>query len=148
MHSVLPAGQAVTYQTSTNRGKTWRTLTLPLPEGVSSASAQTDMRVNADLGIAALALHLTTQAGDKDYVFTIDISDPKKLRAIRRYDVGLGDINASSGVGQEIRFDFETVALFPDGRFAVSFLDSTTGPVFSLTSAVIDRLGPAVAIEL
>ncbi len=148
MHSVVPAGAAITYQSSTNGGKTWRSISIPMPEGVSSASAQTDMRVNADLGIAAVALHVTAQSGDKDYVFTIDISNPKKMRPIRRYDVGLGDINASSGVGQDIRFDFETVVLFPDGRIAVSFLDSTTGPVFSLTSAVIDRLGPAVAIEL
>ncbi len=148
LHTVLPAGEAITYQVSTNKGKTWRSLSIPLPKGITAAGAQTDMRVNADLGVAAVAMHITTQDGDKDYVFTVDISDPKKLRAIRRYEIGLGDINASSGVGQEIRFDFETVVLFPDGRIGVSFLDSTTGPVFHLQEPIRQRLGPALAIEL
>ena len=40
--------------------------------------------------------------------------------------------------------DFQTIAIFNDGRIAVSFLDSTTN-TRSLTGA--ERNSPAVAIE-
>ena len=47
-------------------------------------------------------------------------------------------------MGASVRFDFETVTIFPDGRLAVSFYDSTTT---SLNAAGEERISPAVAIE-
>lgn len=52
------------------------------------------------------------------------------------YEVGYGNLGATSGVGNSVRFDIEAVALLPDGRVAVSFHDDTTGG------------DPAMAIEL
>lgn len=148
LHAIVPGGEQFEYRISKNGGKSWKSSLISMPEGASmTGGMQMDFRVNASIGVAAVAFHGNGPAGDADYVFTLDISG-KKAKAMRLYEIGLGDINASSGVGQDIRFDFETVALFPDGRIAVSFLDSTTGPVFSLTSTVMDRLGPALAIEL
>jgi hypothetical protein len=53
---------------------------------------------------------------------------------------------AVAGVGNAVRFDFESVSIFPDGRVAVSFLDSTTTmhhPVHGTEGP-----SPAIAIEL
>ncbi|TDD15974.1 hypothetical protein E1218_30570 [Kribbella turkmenica] len=53
-------------------------------------------------------------------------------------------MDATGGVGNDVRFDFASVAIFDDGRVAVSFLDSTTT---SPSTTNPDRKGPAVAIE-
>ncbi|HVF52017.1 MAG TPA: hypothetical protein VNC78_00240 [Actinomycetota bacterium] len=145
VHDVKPMGTQFEYRISKDGGKSWKSTFVPLPAGISII--ETDLKLNAKLGIAALGIHGTTGQADRDLLYKFDIRG-KTARLTKLYEIGLGDINASSGVGQDIRFDFETVAIFPDGRLAVSFLDSTTGPAITLTEAVADRLGPALAIEL
>jgi hypothetical protein len=79
--------------------------------------------VNKAAGVSALALRINNQ----DWVYKFDITgDTAKL--MRRYRVGLGDNPAGSGIGAltSPRMDFQTVAIFADGRVACSFLDSTT----------------------
>lgn len=151
VHNFVPQGGFFDYRISRNGGKSWESTRITLPKGITtSAGLEVDFRVNAEVGTAAVAMHARdgNKNTDVDLVYTLDISRDK-ARTMRLYEVGKGDIDASSGVGQDIRFDFETVAIFPDGRIAVSFLDSTTGPVFHLQEPIDpDRLGPALAIEL
>jgi hypothetical protein len=71
-------------------------------------------------------------------LFKLDITKPKP-RLIGFYQVGLGDVNGSSGVGADVRFDFETVTILPDGRVAMSFYDTTT--------VVGGGVQPALALE-
>jgi uncharacterized repeat protein (TIGR01451 family) len=100
--------------------------------------------VNKAAGVSALALRLSNQ----DWVYKFDITgDGAKL--IRRYRVGLGDNPAGSSIGAltSPRMDFQTVAIFPDGRVACSFLDSTTLSHPPGTGA-LGRITPAVAVEL
>lgn len=73
----------------------------------------------------------------------IDIRRDPVLK--RRYTVGLGDTGSAAGVGNSIRMDFQTVAIFPDGRIALSFLDSTTAYPSPTTGQMQTR--PALAIE-
>jgi len=63
----------------------------------------------------------------------------------RRYNVGLGDAGSAAGVGNSVRMDFQTIAIFADGRVAVSFLDSTTHYPSPTTGQ--DQPRPALAIE-
>jgi hypothetical protein len=144
IHNLLGQGQMFDYRISSDGGRTWKSLRVDLPPGHSISDQ--DFRVNAELGIAAVVIHAEKEQSDADLLYKFDVSG--KPRLDRLYEVGLGDTDAAAGVGQNIRMDFQTVAIFPDGRLAVSFLDSTTGPVYSLTSTVEDRLGPALAIEL
>jgi len=150
MHNLVTKGNVFDYRISSNGGKTWKTTTVPLPKDVTTPGGmQVDFRVNAELGMAAIGMHvrLGKSQTDGDILYTLDISGAS-ARVKRLYEIGLGDIDASSGVGQNIRFDFETVAIFPDGRVAISFLDSTTGPAYHFAEAVQERLSPALAIEL
>ncbi|MGH2756265.1 MAG: hypothetical protein ACRDI3_00575, partial [Actinomycetota bacterium] len=150
LHNLVIKGNLFDYRISSNGGQTWKTTTVALPKDVTASDGlQSDFRVNAELGMAAIGMHVRlgkTQT-DGDILYTLDISGAK-ARVERLYEIGRGDIDASSGVGQNIRFDFETVAIFPDGRIAISFLDSTTGPAYHFAEAVQDRLSPALAIEL
>ncbi|HWL66106.1 MAG TPA: hypothetical protein VNP73_09050 [Actinomycetota bacterium] len=148
IHNLKTLGQMLEYRISTDGARTWKSTTIQLPKDHSSPGGMmVDMRANASLGIAAIALHVSTGETDGDLLYKFDITG-KKPRPISVVHVGLADIDASAGVGQDIRMDFETLAILPDGRLVVSFLDSTTGPVMHLQEPIAERLGPAIAIEL
>ena len=61
-----------------------------------------------------------------DLVFRVDESQAKP-KLLRTYAVGKGDIETGNNVASVTmpRFDYETVALLPDGKIAVTFVDST-----------------------
>lgn len=137
LHNVVPKRDAFLYRWSRDGARTWNTIELPLPG--EYAIEEIDFRANKAVGVAAVAIHASDKSGiDKDLLFKLDISS-KTPRLWRFYEVGLGDVNGSSGVGAAVRFDFETVTILPDGRVAMSFYDTTT--------AQGGRVQPAMAIE-
>lgn len=140
IHHVRSAGTgAMEYRISSDGARSWTSTIVPLPFG-----GLVDFKVNYAVGIGAVGLRISNQ----DWVYKFDVTtDTAKLA--RRYRVGLGDNPAGVGIGQltNPRMDFQTIAIFPDGRVAVSFLDSTT---FSHPpgTGMLGRITPAVAIEL
>ncbi|HEU0245848.1 MAG TPA: hypothetical protein VFR38_02065 [Gaiellaceae bacterium] len=147
LHNVVPQGGRFTYRWSSDNGSTWASLEVPLPEG--KVIEEIDFRANYAAAVAAVVVHAqdTIQGTDQDLVFKIGIGRKDKTPlAQRRYTVGLGDMNATAGLGNDVRMDFETVTVLPDGRVAVSFLDSTTKSNSPTTGA--ERPSPAIAIEL
>ena len=134
LHNVISKEGKFVYRISTDAGRSWKSATVPLPR--KHAIEEIDFRANRKVGIAAVAIHGHDSAKtvDKDMLFKIDISS-NTPRAMRYYQVGLADVNGSSGVGAGVRFDFETVTILPDGRVAMSFYDTTTAST------------PALAIE-
>lgn len=118
-------------KTSADGGRTWRTLTITAPEGrgfEEFASHAVDLKVNGKLGQAVLSARLNDKKGfGQDVVYRVDVSKAQP-RLMKTYAVGKGDISTIVGVVGALsdRFDFPSVALFPDGRIAVSFDDSTT----------------------
>jgi hypothetical protein len=140
IHNVRSAGtDQLEYRISPDGGRTWNSTTVPLPFG-----GLTDFKVNKAAGVSAVALRLSNQ----DWVYKFDISGDA-ARLIRRYRVGLGDNPAGSSIGAltNPRMDFQNVVIFPDGRVATSFLDSST---FSHPpgTGTLGRITPALAIEL
>ncbi|MGH2807773.1 MAG: hypothetical protein ACRDKT_10920 [Actinomycetota bacterium] len=145
LHNFIDQGRSFIYQISTDDGKSWKSVKVELTDGTSYTS---DFRVNSSLGVAAVSIHVDGTKADRDVLYRFDITG-NKPRLERLYEIGKGDVDASSGVGQDIRMDFNTVTILPDGKLAISFLDSTTGPVFHLQEPINpERLGPAMAIEL
>lgn len=147
VHNVIPASDRAgfEYRTSDDAGDTWKSLTVQLPRNHSIN--EIDFRANRAAGVAAVALraHDAVSGTDQDLVYKFDITGAGP-RLTRLYEVGLGDVGAVAGVGNAVRFDFESVTIFPDGRVAVSFLDSTTTmhhPVHGTEGPA-----PAMAIEL
>jgi len=133
------------YRISSSGGRKWRTTTVQLPP--AHTVEEIDFRAHRSLGIAAVAMraHDEGDGNDQDLVYKLGIATDT-ARVARLYYVGLGDVDATAGVGNAIRFDFESVTIFPDGRIAVSFLDSTT----EMAHPVHGMIGkaPAIAIEL
>ncbi|MFN2525845.1 MAG: hypothetical protein ABR505_06225 [Actinomycetota bacterium] len=139
LHTVVGAGDGFQYRISSDGGKTWESLTV-------KGGQPGDFRANAAAGVAAV------WALDKqqDLVYKIDISGDKP-KLIRSYVVGLGDDCRCGGVGfygasGGHRFDFSSLAIFPDGRVAVSFMDSTT--LMPFPTLGLEVVAPALAIEV
>jgi hypothetical protein len=136
VHNVIPAadGTSFRYRISDNERKTWHSLRVHLPTNMTLELW--DFKANLVAGVGAVAVHAHNLATntDQDLVFKLDIQG-RRARLMRTYEVGKGDVNATEGVGNDIRLDFSTVAIYADGRVATSFLDSTTAGQ------------PAVAIE-
>jgi hypothetical protein len=144
LHNVIGEGSAFTYRISADNGKTWKSVNVAPPK--DHAIENIDFRANAAAGVAAVGIHSHDRETnrDRDILYKINIrrNTPKLMRY---YQIGKADVNGSSGVGAEVRFDFETVTIFPDGRVAISFYDSTTMGKSATTGA--DQLRPALAIE-
>ena len=134
LHDVVPGDSTFTYRMSDDGGATWQETKVPLGGNITIENI--DYRVHAGLGIAAVGLHTHDEAAksDRDLLYKLDVTGDS-ARVTRVHQVGLADVNGSSGVTADIRFDFETVALFPDGRAVLSFYDTKTESV------------PAIAIE-
>jgi len=142
--NVVPSGGGFDYRISADGGQTWHSLSVALPPGFSID--QIDFRANKALGVAAVAVHaLSSDTGnDQDFVYKLGIATSQPSLQ-RTYTVGKGDTGSAAGVGNSVRMDFQTVAILPDGRLAVSFLDSTTHYPSPTTGA--DQTRPALAIE-
>lgn len=114
-----------TYRISDDGGSTFTSLRVPMPDG--EVIEEVDFKANGAVGIAAVLVRAQADSGgDRDLLFKLDVSGPEPVLS-RSHEVGLGDAGATSGVGNDVRYDFASVGMFPDGRVAVSFLDSTTG---------------------
>lgn len=138
LHQVTASGGSFTYQMSANGGQTWASLPVALPSG--HVIEELDVRVNAAAGIGVVAVHVheSVTGLDKDFLYKINIATGTPY-VERFYKVGLGDLNVSAGLGAEMRFDFETVVILPDGTVAMSFVDSRSG---------VGEVAPALAIEM
>jgi len=129
---VYPAGgdRALVLATSRDGGVHWRHTTLRPPAAAGTQLETSDMYdvvANGRLGQAVVtarfddAKHL-----GHDVVFRVDTRRAQpRLRTT--YLVGKGDLQTANDVTGSLgsRFDYESVALLPDGRIVVTFDDST-----------------------
>ncbi|MDQ3991038.1 MAG: hypothetical protein M3245_01840 [Actinomycetota bacterium] len=131
-HHVNVAGGTVTYRMSSDGGRSWQTQEVALP--ADHTVEDWDMRANGALGLGVVAVHAHRGGADQDLVlkFRTDCGAPEHTRTML---VGKGDLNVSAGLGANLRFDFATTSILPDGRVATSFMDS-------------GHTTPAVAVEL
>src|SRR5207244_1266478 len=144
LHDLVAHSNSFDYKISADGGRSWSGISVPLPAGFSID--QIDFRANRAARLAAVAVHALngTTGNDQDWAYTIDISRNVPVLK-RRYTVGLGDVGSAAGVGNSIRMDFQTVAVYADGRIALSFLDSTTHYPSPTTGP--EQARPALAIE-
>ena len=140
LHNVRGSGSDAIYRISPDGGRSWS------EEVTLTGIRNFDLRANAAAGVAAVS----GVRGTQDVLYKLDITgDTPKL--LRHYTIGKGDDCRCSGVGfygaqGGHRYDFHSVAILPDGRLAISFMDSTTRMKFP--TAGLDVVAPALAVEL
>jgi len=145
IHNVRAIGSTqLEYRISADGGQSWTAAIFPISFQPDGTLRLTDFKVNRSVGIAAVAIRRNSQ----DWVYKFDISGTT-AGLLRVYRVGLGDYSSGSDVSSALasRMDFQNVVIFPDGRVATSFLDSTT---FSHPpgTGMLGKVTPALAIEL
>jgi hypothetical protein len=146
------------YRMSGDGGAHWRSVHVVLPpkltvQGLEDAFGipglqQWDFRANRAAGVAAVAIRAydAKSKTDRDLVYKLDItgSAPRLARLLR---VGLGDVNSGEGtVGGAVRVDFGSLAIFADGRVALTFLDSKSTWEHPLVAGARGN-SPGLAVE-
>jgi hypothetical protein len=125
------AGQSsLVFATSRDGGLHWSSTTLTPPAGTGNV-LETPSLVNVIANGKLKQAVVTSRWDDAahhghDLVFRVDESAPAP-RLLKTYAVGKGDIQTGNNVSSVTmpRFDYETVALLPDGKIAVTFDDSS-----------------------
>jgi hypothetical protein len=125
------AGNAsLTLATSRDGGVHWSSTRLAPPAGVASqleTSSLVNVIANGRLGQAVVSSRWDdARHHGHDVVFRVDIAHAQP-RDLATYLVGKGDVETGNDVTSVTmpRFDYESVSLFPDGKIAVTFVDST-----------------------
>ena len=131
LHDVKAEGDEVLYRISRDGGRSWTSTTVAVPGEANIESM--DYKAHGKLGLSAVALHVKKEDGNnQDLVLRFDT---RKGRAVHRDTllVGKGDMAFTAGLdvsglvsgAKSNRFDFATVAILPDGKIAVGFVDKT-----------------------
>jgi hypothetical protein len=128
---VYPNGSAsLTLATSRDGGVHWSSVELTPPPGTGTRLETPDLFnviANGKLKQAVVTARWDDGAHHgHDLVFRVDETKPKPA-LLRTYAVGKGDIQTGNDVTSVTmpRFDYETVALLPNGKIAVTFDDSS-----------------------
>ncbi|MCK4614081.1 MAG: hypothetical protein KAU14_04690, partial [Thermoplasmata archaeon] len=130
LHSVGRSGKTLIYHLSLDGGKNWSSQNFTWEE----ASRIEEWEFQAD-GVHELAvINMRVQVGDADKDIVFHILDYREsIEADSITLIGLGDVDATSGAGHELRFDFASLAILPDGGVIVSYQDSEDeDPLFAL----------------
>ena len=124
LHDVAVEGSEVRYRISRDGGRTWTAATLRVPTGL--AVDAWDFKAHGRRGVSAIAVHGRRDDGNaQDAVLRVD-TGRGTARLLDTLFVGRGDVPATEGLASgDFRFDFSTVAILPDGKIAVGFLDSS-----------------------
>jgi hypothetical protein len=116
--------------TSRDGGVHWSQTTLNPPAGTGTTLETQDLYdvvANGSLKQAVVSARFDDAKGNgHDMVFRVSTAK-KQPKLLRTYAVGKGDLNTANSVtgSAGYRYDYESVALLPDGHIAVSFDDST-----------------------
>ncbi|HID74308.1 MAG TPA: hypothetical protein EYP43_04575 [Thermoplasmata archaeon] len=130
LHSVGVSGTTLRYHLSLDGGRSWTYRDFSWP----NASDIEEWEFQAD-GVHGLAvIYMRVQDGDVDKDLLWHIRDYRSgLEPVSLTLLGRGDLDATSGAGNDVRFDFASLAILPDGGIVVAFADSTDpDPLFAL----------------
>jgi hypothetical protein len=123
LHDVSIEADEVVYRLSRDGGRYWTERRFLMPRELTAESW--DVKVNGRLGLSAIAVHGKDGPDEhQDLVLRVDHRDgvPRHRDTLL---LGKGNVKFTAGVaGGDLRFDFATVAILPDGRIAASVGDS------------------------
>ena len=126
-----PGNTSIVLATSRDGGLHWTHTTLTPPKATGAVRLETpslyDLVANGALGQAVVSARFDDAKGNgHDMVFRVNTRSVQP-RLVATYVVGKGDLNTANDVtgSAGYRYDYESVALLPDGKIAVSFDDSS-----------------------
>tara|TARA_B110000438_G_scaffold44974_1_gene45014 strand:+ start:2536 stop:3888 length:1353 start_codon:yes stop_codon:yes gene_type:complete len=132
IHCMKNTGTDFTHFISYDGTNSWQNYTYQMGN-VSTSIEEWEFQANGELDLFVLNIRYQSSEGpDVDMVYHVrgyseDMS-PDTLTYI-----GEGDLDSTSGAGNDIRFDFASLAILSDGGVVVAFHDSTdVDPLFAI----------------
>ena len=131
LHCVAKVGQSLSHMISWDGGENWTTQNYSF-EGVD-AIEEWEWHSSGVNDLFVLAVRYQhTDGADRDVAYHVrgfsESIEPDQMTWI-----GLGDLDSTSGAGQDIRFDFASMALLPDGGAVIAYHDSSDeDPLFAV----------------
>ena len=142
LHCVMAEGVSITHMASVDGGASWLNQTYDL-SGKATELEEWEFHSNGVHDLFVLNVRYQSSAGpDVDLSWQVrDYSD--SLIPDTWTSLGLGDLDSTSGAGNDIRFDFASMGILPDGGSVIAYHDSTDpDPLFA-----VETLLPAAYIH-
>ncbi len=136
LHSVEAIDTTIVHHMSLDGGDTWTSYSHEWAN--ASSLEEWEFQADGNLGIAAISIRVQDGNVDKDILFQIE--DYRESMAADEITlIGEGDLDATSGAGNDVRFDFASLAILPDGTVIVAYMDTTDrNPLFAMELEVTD----------
>ena len=132
LHCVSLSGTTFTHYMSTDGGWNWETQDYN-HTGVASSIEEWEFQANGELDLFVLNVRYQSADGpDVDIIYHVrDYSEDQSPDTLTY--LGLGDLDSTSGAGNDIRFDFASLGILRDGGTVVAYHDSTDpDPLFAV----------------
>ena len=130
LHSVEQQGRLLIYHLSLDGGRTWTSENFTWEKG--ERIEEWEFKASGEKELAVINMRMQVGEFDQDMVFHIrDYRESQKPDTLTL--IGKGDLEATSGAGNPVRFDFASLGILPDGGVVVSYFDTDDDtPLFAL----------------
>ena len=141
IHCVSLSGGGFTHYLSWNGGLNWTTQNYS--EAAWSAIEEWEFQANGELDLFVLNVRYQDASGpDVDTLYHVrDYS--QDMRPDTLTFIGLGDLDSTSGAGNDIRFDFASLGVLRDGGVVVAYHDSSDPDPLFAVEVEMPLYGPA-----
>ena len=148
LHCVIAGGTVVQHMLSWDGGETWQNRTYNL-SGAASELEEWEFHANGVHDLFVLNVRYQSAEGpDVDVAFHVREFSQSLEPDVLTY-LGLGDLDSTSGAGNEIRFDFASMGILPDGGAFIAYHDSTDpDPLFGVELLIPKSYGPVAQLYM
>jgi len=132
LHCVLASGTELWHMLSWDGGETWQNQTYNLSDRASEIE-EWEFHANGEHDLFVLNVRFQSADGpDVDIAWHVrDFSNSLEPDTLTY--LGLGDLDSTSGAGNDIRFDFASMGILPDGGSFIAYHDSSDeDPLFGV----------------
>lgn len=135
LHNVAVQGAAFNHSVSYDGGWTWTSHEISIENATSIE--EWEFQSDGELDLAVLAVRYQSAEGpDVDVMFRMH-EYSRELAVDTMTYIGQGDLDSTSGAGNDVRFDFASLALLPDGGTVMAYADTTSeNPLFAVELAM------------
>ena len=140
----ISGGVGLTHHISWDGGETWNTQEYNLT-GVGTELEEWEWHSNGVHDLLVINIRYQSAEGpDVDLAYHVRGFSESLEPDIKVY-LGLGDLDSTSGAGNDIRFDFASMGILPDGGAFIAYHDSSDpDPLFGLELLLPVEYGPHI----
>jgi len=141
LHCITNNANTFLHQLSWDGGETWNEYTYNL-SSVAESIEEWEFHANGAHDLFILNVrYQSTEGPDVDLVYHVR-EYSQSIMPDTVTNIGLGDLDSTSGAGEDIRFDFATLAVLNDGGVVVAYHDSSDDDPLFAVEHVLPEYGP------